>query len=319
MDTFLDPQSDIVIEQLAFVAAAGAAARYDEAIKGLAAADIVYHPSAFRREALAIATLEGMNPRKENLARLIGNRELTSLERDTKSAADFFDALTSAGRVFEAEVSSAGINQLFLLSDTSNGRVMRADVVWSVEDDSLWLAAQLSQLAEECNPWTAAECIREIWTSGRFLGKSRRMAMIVAPWVLQRGFGCSAPLLGLSNEIRNRIDIFREAAQSKEEWAGQLAVALHEGLRSELTIIRNVPALKLTLSALCPAKRKSSSIGKAIDFIIGNAAFSGKAFASAVDVSLKGGQDILDQLVDADVLEIEGGARNRLYICRRTI
>ena len=108
MDTFLDTETDIVIEQLAFVAAAGGAARYDETVKNLPSSDSIYRPAAMRREALAIATLEGMNPRRENLARLIGNREMTGIERDTKATADIYDSLVHSaakfGEMVEANV-----------------------------------------------------------------------------------------------------------------------------------------------------------------------------------------------------------------------
>ncbi len=319
MDTFLDTQSDIVIEQLAFVAAAGAAARYDEAVGNLASSATTYHPAALRREAMAIANLEGLNPRRENLARLLGNREMTGIERDTKATADLYDALVHAGSIFSETVESSGLNTLFLLSDTSSGRLMRPDVVWSLEEDCLWLTEQLDKLAEECNPWTAAECLRQVWTSGRFIGKARRIALLISPWVLRQGFSCNFPLFGIASEIRKRTDIFREASQSKEEWAGQLAAALNEAVRFEATALRDVPATRATIAALSPWTRSSSSISKAIDFMMGCPAFSAKTFSESLGLTDRGGKDVLDRLVDANVLEIEGGLRNRLFVCRRTI
>jgi hypothetical protein len=319
MDTFLDTETDIVIEQLAFVAAAGGAARYDETVKNLPSSETIYRPAAMRREALAIANLEGMNPRRENLARLIGNREMTGIERDTKATADIYDALVHSASIFGETVEASGLNTLFLLSDTSSGRLMRPDVIWSLEEDSHWMADQLDSLSQECNPWTAAECLRQIWTSGRFIGKARRIALIAAPWIMKQGFSCDFPLYGLAPEIRKRVNIFRDVAQNKEDWAGQLASALDEAVRVELLALKDVPVMKATLSALCPSVRSSSSIGRAIDFMLGSPAFSAKTFSEALKLTDRGAKDVLDKLVDTNVIEVEGGLRNRLFVCRRTI
>lgn len=319
MDDFLENNSDIVIEQLAYVSASATAARYDEAYRTMETAGMVYLPAAFRREAIAIANLEGANPRRENLARLIGNRELTSIERDTKLAANIHDSLAVVQSIFDDEVPVKAISDLFMLSDTSAGRRMHADVLWSIEEGSLWLADQLASLREESNPWLAAECLRQIWTSGHFLGKQRRMAMIIAPWVLAQGFECTTPLLGLANEVRKRIDTFRHVAQSKEEWSAHLAAALTDAMKAEIGFLRDIPATKATLTALCPYERSSSSIGRAIDFMMGRPAFSAKTLAEVLKLTDRGAKVVLDRLVDADVLEIEGGLRNRLFLCRRTI
>lgn len=145
------------------------------------------------------------------------------------------------------------------------------------------------------------------------------MAMLVSGWVLAKGFKCTSPLLGLSNEIRKAPDRFRDAAQYKENWAALIAHSFDKALQAELTIIQDIPALRQTLKALCPSVRSSSSISRAIDFIIGCPVFSAKAFTENMKLTPRGAKDVLDRLGEANIIEVEGGLRNRLFVCRRTM
>jgi predicted HTH transcriptional regulator len=74
------------------------------------------------------------------------------------------------------------------------------------------------------------------------------------------------------------------------------------------------------LAAICPVSRSTSSVGRAIDFMLGMPVFTSKTLTNALKITDRGAKEVLDKLLDADILEIEGSTKqNRLFVCRRTL
>ena len=321
MSTTEFDQDTPLLDNIAFVSAASACARYDENFQTIPNRDVVYLPAALRREALAIASLEGAGARKENLARLLGKRELTNVERGTRIALDIYDALklsTSYGG--DDLPDHQQIIELFEVSDASFGRMKRPDFLWSIQNDALWLQGELLEVADKRDPWAWVEMIRTIFNSGRFSSTATRMALLLAPICLARAFDCKAPILGTAEGVRRLNDEVREAATSAGDWANVFTGAVASGVKIETNLVKEVAPTRATLAALCPIGRSTSSIGRAIDYMLGMPVFSMKTLADALKVTDRGAKDIVDKLLDADLLEIEGGVKqNRLFICRRAL
>lgn len=305
-------------DRRAFVAAASAVARSDEAltIRDPARAST---RRIVRNEASAIAGLEGHATRAEAVCRLIGNRDTSHLDRGTRLAADIYDAILIAETWEQMPPGSTSVMEVFTKSDESYGRLMRPDIVWTTEDDAAWLARECEVVHETPEPWVAIEAIRRIWNSGRFQGTSRRMAMLCAPWILASGFSCKNPVQGLAHQVRRDIDGFRNASRTSDEWALLVAGALKDAATATHARIGDMAAERATLLALCPPDRSSSSISKVIDFMIVQPVFTVKGLCDALGLTPKGASVVLSKLEDAGVVEVEGGSRNRNYVCRRTI
>lgn len=331
MEQFSETEFVVMDDRRAFVAAAAAVARADEAMINVArmTADAEasatpagvpwYRRRTIRDEAVAIAGLEGHAIRNESLCRRIGNRDTSNLDRATKLAADIHEAILLVDAWCQQPPGLEEILKLFSVSDESTGRVMRPDLVWTLEDDATWLVRECEVAAETPEPWIAIDVIRRIWSSGRFQSTARRMAMLCAPWILARGFECDLPVHGLAQQIRKDIDGFRDAAKSSDSWALLAAQAVAEAGRSSHRRIGDAAAERRTLLAICPPERSSSSITTAVEFMIGQPIFTVKSFCESLGVTPRGAKVVLDKLEDAGLLEVEGGSRNRNYVCRRAI
>jgi hypothetical protein len=327
MEHLHDNELVIMDDRRAFVAAAAAVARADEAMIFLAKQDRSfegarvpwYRLRTLRNEAAAIAGLEGHAVRAESLCRRIGDRDASSFDRATKLAADLYDALMLVERWPTHAPSLEDVLKLFSVSDQSTGRVMRPDLVWTLEDDAAWLQRECEVVAENPEPWVAIEAIRHIWTSGRFQGTARRMAMLCSPWILARGFACEVALYGIAQQIRKDIDGYRDAAKTSDGWALVVAQAVSEVGKVTHKSIGDAAAERTSLLAICPPERSSSSVGSAVEFVIGQPIFTVKSFCEALGVTPRGAKVILDKLEEAGLLEVEGGSRNRNYVCRRAI
>jgi len=301
----------------AFVAAAAEAARLDEAVLRDTFKSLIYLPVSLRREAAAAASLEGFLVRPETLARVIGDRAATSVDRGSRLAADLYDVLTMSSEWPASGPSHEQAVTAFMTGDASSGRLMRPDVQWTVEEDATWLVRELEGFAETPDPWTAAETIRSVWTSGRFLGNARRMAMVCAPWVLAKGFGCARPLLGFSGEASRDPDGFREASQSKHAWSARAAAAAVSAFSRQRSLLEDCAAARASLRALCPPGRSSSSVDAVIDFCFSSPVFTAKDLCGSVGLTPTGAKLILDRMVKAGVLSVDPASRNRKYTCRR--
>jgi hypothetical protein len=311
----LDSLSDI----RHMVAASAALARLDEALRRTAPANPLYHAGTLRREAINIAALEGSLVRMEGLCRLLGNREVTNLERSVRLAADIHDALLVVEGWADQPPSSEDVRKLFDVADASSGRRLKQDLVWSLEEDCFWLHNELLSFMEKPNPWDAIENLRSFWSSNRFLGTAKRMALLVAGWMLAKGFECATPMIGLATYIIRDTDGFRDASQAKITWIAKLGHALVELGRDGLKCIEDGAATKMSMLALCPPEKNSSSVDRAIEFMMTSPVFSAKSFAKALELTARGAKVVLDKLEEADVVEVDGGLRNRNFVCRRAM
>jgi hypothetical protein len=330
----IDADHEVIVmdDRRAFVSAASAAARADEAMINIGRAAKIGTPegakSAFpwyrrriiRDEAAAIAGLEGHAIRNESLCRRIGNRDTSNLDRATKLAADIHDALVLVDAWSSEPPALEDILKLFSTSDESAGRVMRPDLVWTLEDDASWLMRECEVVHETPEPWIAVDVIRRIWISGRFQSTARRMAMLCAPWILAKGFDCEMAIHGIAQQIRKDVDGFRDSSKTSEAWAVMAALAVAEAGRANHRRIGDAAAERASLLAICPPERSSSSIGRAVEFMIGTPIFTVKSFCEGLDgLTPRGAKVVLDKLEEAGLLEVEGGSRNRNYVCRRAI
>jgi len=309
----------ILDESRAFAAAAAAAARLDVSVSASDAAADLYFPAAMRREAMSIAAMEGFLVRPEYLAKSLGDRAQSSQVRGSRLAAAVHDGLSAVCAWTDDGPSQGEAVAFFSICDAASGRLIRPDVQWSIEEDAQWLSDTLCSFAETADPWTALETVRVIWTSGRFFGASRRIAAVAAPWVLKRGFACANPLFGAGREFTRNPDGFRDNAHDKGEWGVILAASLSEAFAAELSCLADGLASRTAILALCPPGRTSSSIEAAVAFAFRRPAFTAKDLCDGIGLTARGGKVVLDKLVSSGVLSVEGGSRNRTYLCRRTM
>lgn len=302
-----------------FIEAAMAITRLDEAQRHLQSSELIYVPGARRREAMAIAAVDGAIARMESLCRVISDPEITNVERGSRVAADIYAALRLVEAWPDEGPTTSDVVELFSTADASAGRLMRPDIQWSIEEDSMWIVEQIKVLSETCDPWTAVEAIRAVWASGRFLGTSRRMALLIASWVVAKGFQCRWPTYGLSDEVKSNLDRFRDVAQISHHWSSELTSALSAGFAKERQKLKDVHAERAALLALCPPTRTSSSIELAINFVFEFPSFTAKLFAERLDITPRGAKVVLDRLLETNVIEVDAGARNRKFTCRRVL
>lgn len=316
---FTDDEIEATADIRFLVEAAASIGRLDISMQLTPALEAFYAAPARRREAISIASLEGALVRTEALCRLLGNPESTNLERSIRLAADIHAGLTEVATWGLEPPSSETLRSLFDIADASVGRRMKQDVIWTLEEDCIWLHNELVSFMERPSSWDAIETLRGLWTSGRFLGTAKRIAMLISGWLLARGFGCDHPVIGLAGEIARDTDGFRDAAQAKVTWIARVGQALKtlgdDGRRS----IDDGKASKASMLALCPPEKNSSSVERAVEFMMVSPVFSAKAFSKALGLTPRGAKVVLDKLEEADVVEVDGGLRNRNFVCRRAM
>lgn len=306
-------------DHLSLIDAAMAITRLDEARFHLSNSMTIYTPSARRREAMGIAAIDGAIVRLEALCRVIGDPEVTNVERGARVAADVYTALRFIETWTDGSPTTSDVVQLFAISDMSSGRLMRSDIKWSIEEDSIWIEEQLKLLDENPDVCMSVEAVRIIWTSGRFLGTSRRMALLLAPWILAKGFKCKRPTYGIAEAVKSNIDQLRDVSQLSHQWVFEMAKAMSMGFSKEMQKFKDIYAERTALLALCPPTRTSSSIETAIDFIFEHPLFTTKLLAEKLDITPRGAKIVIDKLIEANVIEVDTGARNRKYTCRRIL
>lgn len=302
-----------------FVRAAAALARADEAARRSEPFGGSLKRRQFRAEAAAIAGLEGHAVRAEALCRLLGDKDASHLDRGTKLAADIFHALELSEKWKDSVPSAEAVLELFTVSDASSGRLMRPDLVWSLEEDASWLVQEMASLAESPDPWSAVDVLRSVWTSGRFQSCARRMAMLTAPWIVAKGFALHERPYGLAQRARASIDSFKDAGRNQDTWAMVTGTAIAEAAETALRLLDDHRAERASILAICPPQRASSSVAAAVDFVMGTPVFTQNGFCDALDLTFRGGTVVLEKMEEAGLLEVEGGSRNRKYVCRRTI
>jgi hypothetical protein len=319
MNNFSRDDLDTISDIRAMVAAAGALARLDEALKHTPCVDAVFRASALRDEAIGIASLEGSFVRKESLCRLLGNREASNLDRAVRLAADIHDALELVGNWGNEVPMPEAVRSVFDTADASAGRRIKQDLAWSLEEDCHWLHSEFASFAEKPNPWDAMETLRLLSTSGRFLGTARRVALIVSGWVVARGFGCGAQVVGLGSVVARDAEAFRDAAQSRADWLATMGDSLRRVGEAGMARIGDGKATRATMLALCPPEKASSSVEHAIEFMMKTPVFTAKKFAESLDLTPRGAKVVLDKLEDKDLVEVDGGLRNRMFVNRRAM
>ena len=308
------------IEELAvLIAAATKIGKLDERILNSSSPDTFYFAPILRDCAISIASLEGELVRTESLCRLLGNREITNIDRSVRLAADIYDALYIMCKLNDKVPSEKQIRKIFATSEKSSGRVMKQELIWNLEEDCQWLCEELSSLFETPSAHAAITAINEIWSSGRFLGSNRRIAMIMSGWILSKGFNCASPILGLPIYISKEIDEFREASSNAKTWITMISQSLRELGDDGINKINNGAASKLSMLTLCPPLKTTSSIENAIDFIMVSPVFTAKLIGEALQLTPRGTKIILDKLEEAEIIEAEGGRMNRNFVCRRAM
>lgn len=313
-----DPGFPVIDERRAFVSAASAVSRLDEAIRRSPELSELHRATELRREAIAIVAIEGAAVRPESIIRILSDPDATMLDRGARSALDAHNGL-ALSTAWQDEVNANRIEILFKASDASTARLYRPDTAWSLEDDCAAAADECARVAETPEPWTAIEAVRRIWTSGRFFGRARRMALTMAPWLISKGFHCSVRPLGIADRVRRQTDRFREAEHDPEAWSILLATTLREAADDGLNNLGRLEGLLTSLHLLCPAMRSSSSVDDAIKLFIESPINSAKRVSDHLDLSPRGTKVVLDKLIAAGVIEVEGGARNRKFVCRRAM
>ena len=293
--------------------------KLDERVSHEISSESFYFAPIIKDTAISISSLEGSLVRMESLCRLLGNREATNLDRAVRFSTDIHDAITITRSWDDAAPSEAQIREMFTASETSSGRRMTQDLVWSLEEDCQWLRDEMVSLIENPSAPKAIETIRAIWNSGRFLGNHRRISMLMSGWILARGFSCSSPILGLPIHISKDTEGFRDASNDQKTWLIKVSESLnHIGLEG-IGRIENGAASKLSMMTLCPSEKTSSSVERAIEYMLKSPVFTARSFADALKLTPRGAKVVLDKLEDKNVVEVDGGSRNRNFVCRRAM
>lgn len=306
-------------EGRAFIDAMSTITRFDEAIKSDKERSSLYLPGARRREAIAIAMAEGAMPLPINLCRLIGDKETTNVDRGTRIAAAIYETLVFIGKHSQFGTDDHQIIELFNIADSPTGRLMSQELKWTVHEDALWLTDVLEGYYETPDPWTSFETLRTIWKSGRFLGTSRRIALLLAHHIIPIGIGCEQSMYGIVDVMRRDYEDLKHATNDPFGWNIMIANSISFGIRDEYKKLKNIGAERLSMLSLCPPVRNSSSIESAIAFLFEHPVFSAKLFSEKLGLTARGAKVVLDRLLDSSVIEVDGGIRNRKYTCRRII
>jgi hypothetical protein len=309
---------DILDERRAFVDAAAKFARIDEALKRTPDLAGLHRSISVRKEAMAIASFEGESAQEESLARLLGDADSTFIERGAKTAFDLHHAIDTSLKVTE-EPSTSQIIDIFRDSERSRARLVKAEMLWTIEEDAGFVTDLIGRLIETPEPWLAVETVRRIWTSGRFFGCARRMAMILAPYCVAIGFFGDHRLFGLTRAITTSATEFREFETDPDLWAAHFAMAISKASSTQLELLGSIKGLIATMQSLCPHERSSSSVLEAIGFFIAFPISSARNFSETLGLTTRGAKVVLDKMVASGILEIEGGSRNRSYISRRSL
>ncbi len=305
-------------EAEALHAATAALSRLDERLRGDPLAPTLA-TWFLTQEALGVAASEGLMVREVDLLRILDGADEPMNSRAHRTALDVHAALALSVGWPADGIGAGSLSEAFRASDRSNPRRTGDGAEGRLEIDASILAERVAQVSTH-DPWTAAEVVRHAWAGGGFGGRSRRVALLIAPAALAQGFGCQhARCCPLAASLSR--DAALRAVDDPEAWPEQFFSAVAAGARRAYgalsTMTREVEASLAAAGRL----RSSARNGAAATAFMGRPVRSTVGLAESIGVSPFGASKILGRLVLQGVVApaTEGVAKGRQFVWRKAV
>lgn len=278
-------------------------------------------PWFLRAQSLAVVAGEGMATDEMRVLALAAGDPGELVSKAERTASDVQRALEMAMAVDPDAVEPGDVLAVYAASERSNRRLENDSMQWRLEQDADAFAGELRNLAASRTPTGAAEIFRRLLTGKRFEGRSRRMALLLAPMLVRTGYGCPRAHVGMAAPVARAAGAFEAAAGDEEEFA----VLFHEGVASEarrsLDALATYARVEAELARMLPAGRSTSRASEALSAIVSQPLLTAGELARLIRATPKGGQLVMDRLVACGAVAPHdtGRSKGRIYVCRRAV
>jgi hypothetical protein len=288
-----------VNESQALHAATAALTRLDERLRDSPLAE-VFRSRLATSEAIAIAQAERLGVREIDLVGALNEADTAINDKGIRTARDIRKAVSVVFNFKGGDPPGAErIAAVFNTSESSNTRRNLDVAIATIDTDSDDLATMLGSITSP-DPWTAAETMRRVYAGTRFLGKSRRVALMLSPWLASSGFGtenhhpaCARHLYALSTEGAQGVEA---TAADEDKWPSLYFSALAESGQRAATALSSIARLAVEARSLIGARRNGSRILEAPLVFIAMPILSIHDVANQLDVTYNGAKLIIEEL-----------------------
>jgi len=205
-------------------------------------------------------------------------------------------------------------------SESSNRHRDVGAAQWRHEASVHEILAPIRSALSTPTPEVVAECIRQIWVGNAFDGRGKRMALLLAPFLIRRAFKSPLAQCGLARALARDADHTNEAVEDAEAWLLHFYAAVEESAVRAYEALNTLARVKADLSALLPRERGTSRSGPTIELFLQRPIQTAQDIAGAIGSSDFGARLIIDKLIKAGVITpLDGSRQNRSYICRKAM
>lgn len=270
-----------------------------------------------RRESIDIAARESRLADEIRLCGYVGQVSDEASDQALRLASDIGDGIRIVLK-WEATPSATDIRQVWEASNASNLMLLGAEKQWQLDSAYGRIAELMDLMLTDPSIEKAEHLIHEIWVEKAFGIASRRMALMLAPYVIRRAFDAPSSLIGIAKNLAIPIDVLDEP--TRDERIADFADALRKGTERSLQASLKIARLEDEFSDAI-ASKKGSGAERAIRQLISTPVLNASALVDLLAVTHKGAILILDRFEQAGILSKLDPTRTRkkAFICHKAI
>lgn len=270
-----------------------------------------------RRESIDIAARESRLADEIRLCGYVGQISDDASDQALRLASDIGDGIRIVLKWTETP-TAADIRQVWEASNASNIMLLGAEKQWQLDSAYGRIADLMDLMLTDPSVEKTEHLIHEIWVEKAFGIASRRMALMLSPYILRRAFDAPHALIGLARNLAIPIDVLDEP--TRDERIADFADALRKGTDRSLEASLKIARLEDEFSEAI-ATKKGSGAERAVRQLISTPILDASALAKLMGVTHKGAILILDRFEQAGILSKLDPARTRrkAFICHKAI
>jgi len=270
-----------------------------------------------RKEAMAIASREGRLTDEIRYCGYVEEVSNEAVDQSVRLSADIATALRIVLK-WENTPTAAELRSIWDASNKSNLMILGADRQWQLDTAFEETAELLDLMLTDPSLDKTEHILHTIWTTKGFGQASRRMALLLSPFVLRKAFAAPHLLLGIAKYYALPVDVFDEP--TRDERIQDLLYALSKGSEHSLEASLKIARLEQEF-ATGIASRRGSGMERSIPRIISSPVINATRLADSMQVTHKGAIVILERFEEAGILSKldPTSPRTRSYICHKAI
>lgn len=274
-----------------------------------------------RNEAIRIAAREKLATDEIRYVSYAARLAQDIPDQSLRSATDIGTAL---GMVLSWSIrlpSEGEIRDVWDAANASNVTRITPERQWQLDNAFKETAERIDVMLANPSFEKTAKIFLDIWQDPAFGRHGQRMALLLAPFLIRVGLRAPHALVGLAKYVLHPLDqndVDRE--RSIDDLLEDFAASIRAGADDTRTASLKLARLEKELTQLAAPERAGSSIEPAVRSLLQTPIATPATLASAINISLRGADHVLDRLLSAGVVAHLGAdTRRRAYICHKAI